>query len=187
MSNDIGCDSDGDSESIFRDSSLLRFVSFSLLLAAEFLVIPALSFLSFFFGKRQGKLPKKQGFFILTEPLKSLEKKGKTLKKKKKKGNPRKAKKQGNPKKKNKERKDREARDPGNRAIRDSRFCAAEVKTCRFGADPHELNVAYPKDWTNIKILKFSTEIEHFKRATHQTPIFCGEFWSSTVNGEIVL
>ena len=34
-----------------------------------------------FFGKRQGKPPKKQGFFIPTEPLKSLEKKGKTPKK----------------------------------------------------------------------------------------------------------
>ena len=27
--------------------------------------------------------------------------------------------------------------------------------------------------------LKFSSEIENFKRATHQTPIFCGEFWRS--------
>ena len=27
-----------------------------------------------------------------------------------------------------------------------------------------------------IKILKFSSEIENFKRATHQTPFFCGEF-----------
>ena len=34
-----------------------------------------------FFGKRQGKPPKKQGFFIPTEPLISLEKKGKTLEK----------------------------------------------------------------------------------------------------------
>ena len=34
-----------------------------------------------FFGKTRGKPPKKQGFFIPTEPLKSLEKKGKTLKK----------------------------------------------------------------------------------------------------------
>ena len=25
-----------------------------------------------------------------------------------------------------------------------------------------------------IKILKFSSELEIFKRATHQTPIFCG-------------
>ena len=30
-----------------------------------------------------------------------------------------------------------------------------------------------------IKILKFSSELEIFKRATHQTPIFCGEFWRS--------
>ena len=34
-----------------------------------------------FFGKRQGKPPKKQGFFIVAEPLKSLGKKGKTRKK----------------------------------------------------------------------------------------------------------
>ena len=34
-----------------------------------------------FFGKWQGKPPKEQGFFIPTEPLKSLEKKRKTLKK----------------------------------------------------------------------------------------------------------
>ena len=34
---------------------------------------PALSFLSLFFGKRQGKPPKKQGFFIPTEPLKGEE------------------------------------------------------------------------------------------------------------------
>ena len=27
-----------------------------------------------------------------------------------------------------------------------------------------------------FKILKFSSEIQNFKRATHQTPIFCGEF-----------
>ena len=41
-----------------------------------------LSFLPLFFlGKRQGKPPKKQGFLIPTEPLKSLEKKGKTVKK----------------------------------------------------------------------------------------------------------
>ena len=30
-----------------------------------------------------------------------------------------------------------------------------------------------------FKILKFSSELEIFKRATHQTPIFCGEFWRS--------
>ena len=28
----------------------------------------------------------------------------------------------------------------------------------------------------NFKILRFSSEIENFKRATHQTPIFCGVF-----------
>ena len=41
---------------------------------------PDLLFLAFF-GKRQGKAPKKQGFFVLAEPLKSLRKKGKTHKK----------------------------------------------------------------------------------------------------------
>ena len=35
------------------------------------------------FGKRRGKPPKKQGFFILAETLKSLGKKGKTRKKSK--------------------------------------------------------------------------------------------------------
>ena len=34
-----------------------------------------------FFGKRQGKPPKRQGFFLSSEPLKSLGKKGKTRKK----------------------------------------------------------------------------------------------------------
>ena len=37
--------------------------------------------LFFFSGKWQGKSPKRQGSFIPTEPLKSLEKKGRTLKK----------------------------------------------------------------------------------------------------------
>ena len=40
-----------------------------------------LPLLVFFFGKWQGKLPKKQGLFIPTEPLKSLEKRGETLEK----------------------------------------------------------------------------------------------------------
>ena len=31
----------------------------------------------------------------------------------------------------------------------------------------------------NFKTLKFSSELEIFKRATRQTPIFCGEFWRS--------
>ena len=30
-----------------------------------------------------------------------------------------------------------------------------------------------------FKILKFSSEIENFKRATHQGPIFCGKLWRS--------
>ena len=42
--------------------------------------IPDLLFLVFFW-KWQGKPPKKQGFFIVAEPLKSLGKKGKTRKK----------------------------------------------------------------------------------------------------------
>ena len=33
-----------------------------------------------------------------------------------------------------------------------------------------------------IKILKFSSELGIFKRATHQTPIFCGEFWSVSID-----
>ena len=49
-----------------------------------------------FFGKWQGKTPKKQGFFIPTEPLKSLEKKRKMLKKTR---NSLQGKKQGIPKK----------------------------------------------------------------------------------------
>ena len=43
---------------------------------------PVLPFLVFF-GRRHGKPPKKQGFFIPTQSLKSLEKKGKTLEKNK--------------------------------------------------------------------------------------------------------
>ena len=70
---------------------------------------PVLPF-HFFFRKIARKTPKeKQGFFVPAEPLESLEKKGKTLKKKQ--GMPRrekkKKKKQGIPTKKNKERKDR--------------------------------------------------------------------------------
>ena len=36
-----------------------------------------------------------------------------------------------------------------------------------------------------FKILKFSSEIETFKRATHQNPIFCGKFWKSSLKSEI--
>ena len=43
----------------------------------------SLIFLSLFFGNRQGEPPKKQGLFILSEPLKSLGKKGKTAEKSK--------------------------------------------------------------------------------------------------------
>ena len=32
-----------------------------------------------------------------------------------------------------------------------------------------------------FKILNFSSEIENFKRATHQTPIYCGKFWKSGI------
>ena len=61
----------------------------------------SLSFLSlFFFGEMPGKPPKKQGFFIAAEPLKSLEKKGKTPKKTR---NSSHGKKQGIQKKKGKE------------------------------------------------------------------------------------
>ena len=42
-----------------------------------------LSFLSLFLGKRQGKPPKNKDFLSLPNPLKSLEKKGKTLEKNK--------------------------------------------------------------------------------------------------------
>ena len=63
-----------------------------------------LSFLSLFFWKNERKTTKKKkGFFIPTEPLKSLEKKGKTLKKSRNSS-------QGNKKRKSpktKERKDR--------------------------------------------------------------------------------
>ena len=34
-------------------------------------------------------------------------------------------------------------------------------------------------DTTLFLILKFSRELGIFKRATHHTPIFCGEFWRS--------
>ena len=36
-----------------------------------------------------------------------------------------------------------------------------------------------------IKILKFSSEIEKFKRSTHQTPVFCGKFWRSRLKFSI--
>ena len=54
----------------------------SILFCPFFCHFPCPSFPCFFFGKRQEKPPKKQGFFIPSEPLKSVEKKGKTLKKK---------------------------------------------------------------------------------------------------------
>ena len=54
-----------------------------------------------FFGKRHGQPPKKQGFFSPTGPLKSLEKKGKTLKKTRNSSQGKK--KQGMPKKQGKE------------------------------------------------------------------------------------
>ena len=39
----------------------------------------------------------------------------------------------------------------------------------------------YPKgpNLEKIQDLEFSSELDIFKRATHQTPIFCGEFWRS--------
>ena len=42
------------------------------------ILCPTLSFVSLIFQENAGKPTKKQGFFIPTEPLKSLEKKGKT-------------------------------------------------------------------------------------------------------------
>ena len=62
--------------------------------------VPCPSF-PFFCGKRHGKPPKKQGFFIPTEPLKSLGKKGKTFEKTRNSSRrEKKKKKQGIPKKK---------------------------------------------------------------------------------------
>ena len=64
-----------------------------------------LSFLSLFFFLEKGREnpPKKQGFFVPTEPLKSLEKKGKTVKKNKEIHAKKRRKKQGIPKKQGKE------------------------------------------------------------------------------------
>ena len=51
----------------------------------------------------------------------------------------------------------------------------------RISLNPHLLNphlrhtLRAPR-LKKIKILNFSSEIENFKRAAHQTPIFCGEF-----------
>ena len=55
------------------------FALFKLVLA-PFEVSVSLSFLSLFFWKKPRKATKKQGFVILTEPLKSLEKKVKQSK-----------------------------------------------------------------------------------------------------------
>ena len=77
----------------FRGQKKLPFPS-----APETGRFPVLPFLVFLENCR--KTPKKQGFFIPAEPLKSLEKKGKTLKKQ---GILRRGKKQGIPKKQGKE------------------------------------------------------------------------------------
>ena len=66
---------------------------------------PVLPFLFFCWKKRRGKPPKKQGFLIPTEPLKSLEKMGKTLEKNKE--FPSQGEKNKELQRKNKERKDR--------------------------------------------------------------------------------
>ena len=66
--------------------------------------------LPLFFGKMQGKSRKKQGFSIPTEPLKSLEKKAKTLKKTR---NSLQGKKQGNQKNQGKEGQGRLPSGPG--------------------------------------------------------------------------
>ena len=64
---------------------------------------PGPSFPCFFCGKWQGKPPKKQGFFIPTEPLKSLKKEGKNAQKQKKREKRSKKQKKGKNAKKNKE------------------------------------------------------------------------------------
>ena len=53
------------------------------------------------------------------------------------------------------------------------------VKSLRFEQSIRKLENARAQRLNNFKILKFSSEIENFKRAAHQTPIFCGEFWRS--------
>ena len=87
-----------------------------------------------FFGKRQGKPPKKnKDIFIPTKPQKSLEKKGKTLKKTQ--GIPRRGKKQGIPKKQGKEGQRNTARDTsGPKGPKDS--CGwprgSQLKNCNW-------------------------------------------------------
>ena len=47
----------------------------------------------------------------------------------------------------------------------------SRISVLRGGLRPYALRAQRLK---NVKILKFSSEISNFKRATHQTPIFCG-------------
>ena len=49
-------------------------------------------------------------------------------------------------------------------------FAAAQSRAAKHPKGPN---------LEKFKILKFSGELEIFKRATHQSPIFCGEFWRS--------
>ena len=55
-------------------------------------------------------------------------------------------------------------------------FCALSRAYALFCGPAFALRAQILK---KFKILKFSSEIEIFKRATHQPPIFCGEFWRS--------
>ena len=61
-----------------------------------------------------------------------------------------------------------------------------DLKGCLSGSDAESL-VTYPKG-PKIEIiqdrppgLKFTSEIEIFKRVAHQTPIYCWEFGSSEI------
>ena len=56
-----------------------------------------------------------------------------------------------------------------NVAIWDLRFGALGPKHLPKGPNLEKIQAS----------LNFSSELEIFKRATHQTPIFCGEFWRS--------
>ena len=67
-------------EFILRSPIAQFWVPLNIASNATSTLFPVLPFLVFF-GKRHGKPPKKQGFVMPTEPLKSLEKKGKTLEK----------------------------------------------------------------------------------------------------------
>ena len=71
----------------------------------------------------------------------------------------------------------------GRRAFHTNEGCMSfnSVLNAHFPRDPNPRVLQLPKGPKIEKIqdrppgLKFSIEIEVFKRATHQTPIFCGE------------